>query len=164
MYLRVINNISLLRKDKKLEVSPIIPPTFLEIGLKSSVISKVDHPLSKNWKKGSKPLLETTNKFWGPIVHEDQLCWGPFVHGVQMSWDCLYLGTNCGGPNVWGLNVFGTKCVWDQMRSSLNLVSIRTFRRPLFSKPVSCPGLFLPFSYSKIALAPSFQAFTTGSS
>ena len=28
-----------------------------------------------------------------------------------MSRDCLFLGTNCGGPNVRGLNVFGTK--WD---------------------------------------------------
>ena len=97
----------------------------LEIGLKSSIISKVDHPMSKNWKKGSIILLETTNKFWGPIVLGDQLSWGPFVHGDQifgdclsrgtnclgdqMSRNCLFLGTNCGGPNVWGLNVFGTK-------------------------------------------------------
>ena len=46
---------------------------------------------------------------WGPIVQGDQLSWGPFVHGDQMSWDCLFLGTNCGGPNVRGLNGFGTK-------------------------------------------------------
>ena len=33
-----------------------------------------------------------------------------------------------------------------------NLVSFRTFRRPLFSKPVFCPGLFFATSYSKTAL------------
>ena len=33
-----------------------------------------------------------------------------------------------------------------------NLVSFRTFRRPLFPKPVSCPGLFFTASYSKTAL------------
>ena len=102
MNLRVINNISLLRKDKKLEVSSITPPT-------GSILSKVDQPDVKKLKKCSKPLLETINKFWGPIVHEDQLCWGPFVHGDLMSWDCLFLGTNCGGPNVRGLNGLGTK-------------------------------------------------------
>jgi hypothetical protein len=98
---------------------------ILEIGLKSSVISKVDHQMSKNWKKCFKPHVECTNKFWGPIVQGDQLSWGPnepglfvlgdqlswgsFVHGDQMSRDCLFLGTNCGGPNVRGLNVFETK-------------------------------------------------------
>ena len=46
---------------------------------------------------------------WGPIVQGDQLSWGPFVHGDQMSRDCLFLGTNCGGPNVRGPNGFGTK-------------------------------------------------------
>jgi hypothetical protein len=96
MNLRVINNMSLLRKDKKLEVSSITPPT-------GSVLSKVDHAGVKKLKRCSSPLLETINKFWGPIVHEDQLCWGPFVHGDLMSWDCLFLGTNSGGPNVWGL-------------------------------------------------------------
>ena len=33
-----------------------------------------------------------------------------------------------------------------------NLVSFRTFRRPLFPKPFSCPGFFFVFSYSKTAL------------
>ena len=33
-----------------------------------------------------------------------------------------------------------------------NLVSFKTFRRPLFPKPVSCPGLFFAFSYSKTTL------------
>ena len=32
------------------------------------------------------------------------------------------------------------------------MVSFRTFRRPLFPKPVSCPGLFFAASYCKIAL------------
>ena len=36
----------------------------LEIGLKSSVILKVDHQISKNCKKCFKLLLETTNKFF----------------------------------------------------------------------------------------------------
>ena len=73
---------------------------ILEIGLKSSVISKVDHQMSKNWKKCFKPHLEYTNKFWGPIVQGDQLSWGPFVHGDQMSRDCLFLGTNCLGDHL----------------------------------------------------------------
>ena len=34
------------------------------------------------------------------------------------------------------------------------LVSFRTFRRHLFPKPVSCPGLFFATSYSKTALGP----------
>ena len=34
-----------------------------------------------------------------------------------------------------------------------NLASSKTFWRPLFSKPVCCPGLFFAASYSKIALA-----------
>ena len=102
---------------------------FLEIGLKSSNISKVDHPMSKNWKKGSIILLETTNKFWGPIVLGDQLSWGPFVHGDQIFGDCLsrgtnclgdhlsmgtkFLGTNCpGGPIVLGTKWAGTVCSW----------------------------------------------------
>ena len=101
----------------------------LKIGLKSSIISKVDHQTSKNWKKCSKPFLKTTNKFWGPIVHGDQLSWGPFVHGDQMFGDCLsrgtnclgdhlsmgtkFLGTNCpGGPIVLGTKWAGTVCSW----------------------------------------------------
>ena len=92
-----------------------------------------DHPLyqkltlrcQKIVKSVSNHFWKLTNKFWGPIVHGDQLSWGPFVHGDQifgdclsrgtnclgdqMSRNCLFLGTNCGGPNVWGLNVFGTK-------------------------------------------------------
>ena len=47
--------------------------------------------------------------FWGTICPWGPNVRGPFVHGDQMSRDCLFLGTNCGGPNVWGLNVFGTK-------------------------------------------------------
>ena len=96
---------------------------------KLSVISKVDHQMSKNCKKCFKSLLETTNKFWGPIVHGDQLSWGPFVHGDQMFGDCLsrgtnclgdhlsmgtkFLGTNCpGGPIVLGTKWAGTVCSW----------------------------------------------------
>ena len=58
-----------------------------------------------------KLLLETTNKFWGPFVQGDHLSWGPYVLGDQMGLfgDCLFLGTNCGEPNVQGLNKFGTK-------------------------------------------------------
>ena len=33
------------------------------------------------------------------------------------------------------------------------MVSFRTIKRPLFPKPVSCPGLFFAVSYSKRALA-----------
>ena len=117
MNLRVINNISLLRKDKKLEVSSITPPT-------ESILSKVDHPDVQKLKKCSKPLLETINKFWGPIVHEDQLCWGPFVHGDLMSWDCLFLGTNCGGPNVWGLIESSSLFTALNIRSSVDNFSL----------------------------------------
>ena len=45
----------------------------------------------------------------GLFVLGDQLSRGPYVHGDQMSWDCLFWGTNYGGPNLRGLNVFGTK-------------------------------------------------------
>ena len=84
---------------------------FLEIGLKSSIISKVDHPISKNWKKGSIILLETTNKFWGPIVLGDQLSWGPFVHGDQIFGDCLSRGTNFLGDHLsMGTKCLGTNC------------------------------------------------------
>ena len=61
---------------------------------------------------------------WGPIVQGDQLSWGPFVHGDQMSRDCLFLGTNCGGPNVRGLNVFGTK--WEAAQPSGIKVGLKT--------------------------------------
>ena len=84
---------------------------FLEIGLKSSIISKVDHPMSKNWKKGSIILLETTNKFWGPIVLGDQLSWGPFVHGDQIFGDCLSRGTNFLGDHL----SMGTNCLGDHL-------------------------------------------------
>ena len=129
MNLRVINNISLLRKDKKLEVSSITPPT-------GSILSKVDHPDVKKLKKCSKPLLETINKFWGPIVHEDQLCWGPFVHGDLMSWDCLFLGTNSGGPNVWGLIESSSLLTALNIRSSVDNFS--------FPWLFSISSLFMP--------------------
>ena len=73
---------------------------------------------------------------WGLFVKGDQLSWGPFVHGDQMfgdqlsrgtnclgdqmSRDCLFLGTNWGGPNVRGLNVFGTKCSGPNVCKMLN--------------------------------------------
>ena len=114
---RVINNISLLRKDKKLEVSSITPPT-------GSILSKLDNPDVKKLKKCSKPLLETIIKFLGPIVHEDKLCWGPFAHGDLMSWDCFFLGTNSGGPNVWGLIESSSLLTALNIRSSVDNFSL----------------------------------------
>jgi hypothetical protein len=40
----------------------------------------------------------------------------------------------------------------DQGVTHANLVLFRTFRHPLFPKPVSCPGFFYAASYSKVAL------------
>ena len=96
---------------------------FLKIGLKSSIISKVDLPESKIFKKCSKPFLKTNNKFWGPIVHGDQfwepfvqgdqLSLGPFVHWDQMFGDQLSRGTNCLGDHLsMGTKWAGTVCSW----------------------------------------------------
>ena len=66
--------------------------------------------MSKKLKKCSEPLLETTNHSWGPLVHGD-----------QMLGDFLFIGTNCGGPNVWGLNVFRTKLGEDTIPFKLDV-------------------------------------------
>ena len=53
---------------------------ILKIGLKSSIISKVDHQIEKS----------VPNHFWKVLTNFwDQLSWGPFV---QMSWDFLLWG------------------------------------------------------------------------
>ena len=56
---------------------------------------------TKSWP----PDVKKLKKVWGPIAQRDQLSWGPFVYGDQMSRDCLFLGTNCGEPNIRGPNV-----------------------------------------------------------
>ena len=48
---------------------------------------------------------------WGPFVQGDQIWWGQFVQGDQLYGDILSRGTGSGGPEVWGSNWFGTKCV-----------------------------------------------------
>ena len=130
-----------------------------EIGLKSSVISKVDHQTSKSYKKCFKLLLKTTNKFWVPIVHGDQFLGGPFVHGDQMFGDHLSRGTNCpgdhlsmgtkclgtncpGGPIVSGTKWAGTVCSWgpiegDQMSGDWMCSG------PNEKQPMICLDLFI---------------------
>ena len=39
----------------------------------------------------------------------DQIGWGPFVHGDRILGDHLSMGTESGGPEIWGPNGFGTK-------------------------------------------------------
>ena len=91
-----------------------IEKNYFENRLKIISYTKNGHQMSKNWKKCSKLLLESTNKFWEPMSSRTNCL------GDQMSRDCLFLGTNCGGPNVRGLNVFGTKCSGPNVCKMLN--------------------------------------------
>ena len=57
------------------------------------------------------PFVQGDQIWWGPFVQGDQIGWGPFVHGDRILGDHLSMGTESGGPEVWGPNGFGTKWV-----------------------------------------------------
>ena len=53
---------------------------------------------------------------WGPFVHGDRIFWDHLSMGTELLGDRVSrgtneFGTNCGGPNVRGPYLFGTKCV-----------------------------------------------------
>ena len=54
----------------------------------------------------------------------DQIGWGPFVQGDQIFGDHLSRGTGSGGPEVWGSNGFGTKCVAASILPSFSITMI----------------------------------------
>ena len=54
-----------MKKKNDCFISPKLKKNPLKIGLKSSVISKVDHQMSKNWKKCVKPRV---CYWWSPIT------------------------------------------------------------------------------------------------
>ena len=50
-------------------------------------------------------------KWLGTICPRETNFWGPFVHETEFVRDNLSRGTGILGPEVWGSNGFGTKCV-----------------------------------------------------
>ena len=76
----------------------------------SSVISKVEQQVSKNWKNCFKPHLKNINKFWGPIVLGTIRPWWPNEPGLFVL-----------GDRLWETKCSGTECVQDQLRSSRRL-------------------------------------------
>ena len=104
-------------------------------------------PLDKWSQSNSVPLDKWSPKIWSPYFRiptacppgpteysRDHLSRGTKLVGDRLSRGTNQLGTNCGGPNVWGPYAFGTKCATaDQILSNFDHLSLSSEQLWIFS-------------------------------
>ena len=92
-----------------------------------AVTHLVPNPFDPRTSRSAQPVPLDKQNILGTIYPGDQIGWGQFVHGDRIFGDRLSMGTelvgdrlsrgtnqsgtNCGGSNVRGPCVIGTKCV-----------------------------------------------------